>query len=406
MPTQPAIRPTAGNRTISWTLVDGDGTDGGAGNDTLAFNTTVSVVAVNDSPVVAVAAAAASTEQVAGTIDAAATITDAELGGRNDYAGSALNVARSGGAVAQDLLTFGPSGAFTVNGGNLEAGGLVFATFTGGNGTALVINFTSSGTPATQALVRRGRAIAAIYLSPATPRRRRSQMVYSFNDGAPTNAGQGGVGSPTGTDTITINITDTPENAAPVVDLNGADGAGNDFASNYTEGGTDALVADTDVTITDADAGDQVQGATITIADAIVGDQLHHRRPPPRQHHRDGRRNRHDHAERRRHPGAVSAGADPDPLLERQRQSDRLRQPTTAAASRSRSPTASTAASRGRRSSPSPASTTRRSTLSARTPSPARIRSVVLSGVSISDVDADPATSPISVTLWSTMAHC
>ena len=124
--------------------------------------------------------------------------------------------------AAEDLLTFGASGAFTVNGANLEAGGLVFATFTGGNGTNLVITFTSSGTPATQALVNAVvQSLQYTYTGDTPP----ASIVldYSFNDGAPANAGQGGGGSPTGTDAITINITDTPENSPPTLDLDGDD---------------------------------------------------------------------------------------------------------------------------------------------------------------------------------------
>ena len=199
----------------------------------------VTVTAVNDTPVVAVATSVGSTEQVAGTIDAAATISDVELGALNDYAGSTLTVGRNGGAMAEDLISFGASGAFTVNGGNLEApGGLVFATFTGGNGANLVITFTSSATPATQALVNAVvQSLQYTYTGDSPP----ASIVldYSFNDGAPANAGQGGGGSPIGTDSITVNITDTPENQPPVLDLDADDGtaAGTGYAGSYTEGG-------------------------------------------------------------------------------------------------------------------------------------------------------------------------
>src|SRR5205085_414759 len=44
--------PTAGDRTIGWTLVDGDGITGG-GSDTASFTTTVSVASVNSAPVLA-----------------------------------------------------------------------------------------------------------------------------------------------------------------------------------------------------------------------------------------------------------------------------------------------------------------------------------------------------------------
>ncbi|HEX8240755.1 MAG TPA: Ig-like domain-containing protein [Allosphingosinicella sp.] len=69
----------------------------------------------------------------------------------------------------------------------------------------------------------------------------------------------------------TINITSA--NAAPVLDLD-ASGAGTGFSAAYTEGGAAAAISDTDVLITDSDAGDMIEGATITIANAVAGDVL------------------------------------------------------------------------------------------------------------------------------------
>jgi Ca2+-binding RTX toxin-like protein len=242
---------------------------GAATNDSDVIN--VTVTAQNDSPVVSVVASVGSIEQVAGTIDAAATIADLELGALNNYAGSSLTVGRNGGPAAQDLLTFGASGAFTVNGANLEAGGLVFATFAGGNGTNLVITFTGSGTPATQALVNAVvQSLQYTYTGDTPPAS--IVMNYSFNDGAPANAGQGGGGSPLGTDAITINITDTPENAPPVVDLNTGTGGIND-TNVYAEGGAASGIGAA-ISVSDADAGDDIESATITITDSSPGDLL------------------------------------------------------------------------------------------------------------------------------------
>ena len=246
---------------------------GSATSDSDVVN--VTVTAVNDTPVVAVQASVASTEQVAGFIDPAATISDVDLGALNDYGGSALTVGRNGGAQAQDLLTFGASGAFTVNGANLEAGGLVFATFTGGNGANLVISFTASGTPATQALVNAVvQSLQYTYTGDTPPAS--IVMNYSFNDGAPGNAGQGGGGTPIGTDAITINITDTPENVAPTLDLDAdnSNSVGTGYTAAFTEGGAAVLITDGDVAIADADAGDMIEGATIAINGPVAGDLL------------------------------------------------------------------------------------------------------------------------------------
>ncbi len=86
------------------------------------------------------------------------TIGDADLdalnGGLGDWAGAALTVWRSGTAVTTDVFGFDLTGAlFTVNGNTLEAGGLVFATFTSTAGV-LTVTFTSPGTAATTALVQ------------------------------------------------------------------------------------------------------------------------------------------------------------------------------------------------------------------------------------------------------------
>ena len=85
-----------------------------------------------------------------------ATVLDAEFaalnGGLGDWAGGSLTVQRQGTAWSADTLGFNASG-FTVSGGNLQSGGLTFATFTNSGGV-LSISFTSSGTAATNALVQ------------------------------------------------------------------------------------------------------------------------------------------------------------------------------------------------------------------------------------------------------------
>ncbi|MBI3145178.1 MAG: DUF4347 domain-containing protein, partial [Pseudogulbenkiania sp.] len=87
-----------------------------------------------------------------------ATPADSELGalngGNGNWSGASLTAQRSGTAITSDVLGFDTSGAsFTVSGSNLQSGGLTFATYTSTNGV-LTINFTSSGTAATTALVQ------------------------------------------------------------------------------------------------------------------------------------------------------------------------------------------------------------------------------------------------------------
>ncbi|WP_231740094.1 Ig-like domain-containing protein [Ectopseudomonas composti] len=86
-----------------------------------------------------------------------ASLTDAELGalngGNGNWSGASLVIQRNGTAVGSDVLGFDTSGAqFTVSGSNLQSGGQTFATFTNSNGV-LTVNFTSSSTNATTALV-------------------------------------------------------------------------------------------------------------------------------------------------------------------------------------------------------------------------------------------------------------
>jgi hypothetical protein len=65
-------------------------------------------------------------------------------------------------------------------------------------------------------------------------------------------------------------------NAAPVLDLDADDSntVGTGYSGAYTEGGAGAAISDTDVSITDADSGDDIVSATITITNAEAGDLL------------------------------------------------------------------------------------------------------------------------------------
>ena len=107
------------------------------------------------------------------------------------------------------------------------------------------------------------------YESPAAAAGTQQTFTFQVRDNGGT--ANGGVDYDQSPNTFTLNI--AAADIAPVLDLD-ADGAGTGFASAYTEGGAAAAISDTDVLITDADAGDQVEGATITIANAVAGDVL------------------------------------------------------------------------------------------------------------------------------------
>lgn len=71
----------------------------------------------------------------------------------------------------------------------------------------------------------------------------------------------------------TVDLTITPVNDAPQLDLDGSV-AGINFATGYTEGAGAVAVVDTDATLTDADPGDQIEGATLMISSPAAGDSL------------------------------------------------------------------------------------------------------------------------------------
>ncbi len=142
-------------------------------------------------------------------LDSDIRVLDAELAALDDdagnYAGASLTLARHGGANDEDSFNFDTSEAlFTVSAGNLQAGGLTFATFTAGNGS-LGINFASTATPATQALVDDVlRHITYSHSGDAPPDY--VQIDWNFSDGHATTPL-----TATGSSTVTLTgINDTP----------------------------------------------------------------------------------------------------------------------------------------------------------------------------------------------------
>ncbi|MCP4768146.1 MAG: tandem-95 repeat protein, partial [Gammaproteobacteria bacterium] len=77
------------------------------------------------------------------------------------------------------------------------------------------------------------------------------------------------------TDVGTLTITVTAVNDAPLIDLDANDSAafGNDYAVTFTEGGSAAYIADSDISITDVDGGN-ITSATISVNAVESGDLL------------------------------------------------------------------------------------------------------------------------------------
>jgi VCBS repeat-containing protein len=151
----------------------------------------------------------AATEQVIVVLDTNIQVSDANLGALNgglgNYTGASLTLARHGGANSEDTFSFDATGAtFTISSGNLQSGGLTFATFTNAGGT-LTINFVNTGTLPTTALVQNVLQHIAYEDTSDNPPAS-VQLDYLFSDG---NSGAQGTPSSPATDTqsLTVNIT-------------------------------------------------------------------------------------------------------------------------------------------------------------------------------------------------------
>src|SRR6185436_2425983 len=151
-------------RTVTYTLVDGDGTANG-GADTSTTTATINLTAVNDAPVVDLNGAGAGTSATlaytengaAAAIAPAGTVSDVDSA---DFNGGTLTVSFTANGTAADQLTIQNQGVgagqIGVSGANVTFGGVTIGTFAGGaNGSNLVITFNSAAaTPAaTQALI-------------------------------------------------------------------------------------------------------------------------------------------------------------------------------------------------------------------------------------------------------------
>nr|WP_285961086.1 Ig-like domain-containing protein [Pseudomonas tohonis] len=141
-----------------------------------------------------------------------AALSDTEFGalngGNGNWAGGSLTVQRPGTASAADVFGFSLAGAaFTVSGNALQSGGQTFATFTN-TGGVLTITFTSSGTPATTALVND--VVQHISYRNDTPSGD-TTLQFSLNDGTSTTTANMVVTSDfiyvtNSNDTATINL--------------------------------------------------------------------------------------------------------------------------------------------------------------------------------------------------------
>jgi hypothetical protein len=214
--------PTGGSRTITWTLVDGDGT-ANTGQDTVQFGSTVNVVAVNDAPA---GADATITMLEDGTRTIAASdfgFTDVDA---NAFAGVVLTTLPATGTLLLNGVAVTVAGTF-VSAADIAANLLTYRPVADGNGAGYA-TFTFQ--------VR--------------------------DDGGTANAGQN---TDQSANTITFDV--TPVNDAPVVDLNGAPAGTNNTAA-YTEQAPVVTLA-SGITVVDVDST-VLTGAIVQVTGGFV----------------------------------------------------------------------------------------------------------------------------------------
>lgn len=168
------------------------------------------------------------------TENAAAVLLDADVAifendlsvlnnGAGDFAGASLTIVRNGGASANDVFSLNTNGtSFTNNSGNLQSGGNTFATWSLSSGT-LSINFTSSGTVASTALVNE--VMRNIYYANSSDNPVSSvQLDWSFSDGNSGNQGSGGALTATGSTTVSIAAVNDAPTLSAIPDQSKAEG--------------------------------------------------------------------------------------------------------------------------------------------------------------------------------------
>ncbi|MCM8881758.1 MAG: tandem-95 repeat protein [Candidatus Thiodiazotropha sp.] len=164
-----------------------------------------------------------------------------------NFNGGSLTVeVDSGLQVSEDVFSIRNEGTnagqIGVSGSDVTYGGAVIGTYTGGTGlNPLTVNLNTNATPAAvTALVQNITYENSNIENPTSGSR---SVVIDITDGD---------GGACPTQNLILNVSSV--NDAPVVDLNGADGVGVDFATTFTEDAGAVNVADVDATISDVDS--------------------------------------------------------------------------------------------------------------------------------------------------------
>jgi VCBS repeat-containing protein len=247
--------PTAGNRTFTLTSIkDSGGTaNGGVDTASLTVASTVSVVPVNDAPVVNLNGATLSyTENDAATaIAPTGLVTDIDS---PNFNGGSLTIDFSANGAAEDQLSILTDASVTVSTGTVSVNGLAIGSVTGGsNGSDLVIAFNTDN--ATQAAVSTLIEHIGYANSSDDPSTAARSVSFTLVDGG----GTANSGTDTGSDTATINI--TAVNDAPVA---------NSLQTTYGAQAGVALDLKHDFSVSDADGENGSETITLSVAEGVL----------------------------------------------------------------------------------------------------------------------------------------
>ena len=278
--------PTAGTRTISFLITDGDG-----GTGTLS-TTSVAVSGSNNLPTLNVSAAGSAFNEDLGPVfvDSSTTVADVDS---PDFAGGTLTYALSANGTADDVLSIVANGTgagqVSLSGSNIIVDSLTVGSFAGGTGVSspLVITFTSNAASADVQAVAQRVAFNNTSNNPSTADRTISAVLTD---------GDGGT-SATATRVMEVNAVNdspvlaaatnpgiysegggrSPFDASTLSDADSADFAGGQLTFRIDSGGdgTDTLTLGTAGGVTISGADVLVSGITVgTFAGGTSGTDL------------------------------------------------------------------------------------------------------------------------------------
>jgi len=276
--------PTAGDRTLSFTAEDSD-----SATTATAAVSTITVIAVNDAPVLPTLADITVAENTANItpqfVAASAGLpTDVDS---SDFNGGSLTISYSTGGGVEDQLTINNEGTgageIGISGSTITFGGDTIGTFSGGtNGAALAVTFTTDdATPAAVQALLQNLLYQNLSNDPAASRT--LSMVLVDGDGT----ANGGMDT-SAAELVTINV--TPEDDTVAITANvatasepGTDGqftvslsgaTGVDVVVNYVVLGSSTAGAGTDYVALSGSVTILAGQTTATIDVEVVDDIL------------------------------------------------------------------------------------------------------------------------------------